>query len=170
MERLENLVGAFALTVADRLEVRRGSGMTPSDQASLVTLLAHPDRSVAWLGGVLGLTSSGATRLVDRLVGSGWVERSAGVDSRERRLRLTPSGREQAELALHERARILGEITGVLTAPERQQFELLLGKVVASSTEKLLPALQTCRLCDRKACTSDSQACPLEHTVDGADA
>ena len=61
MARLENLLGAAALTVTDLrpLSARRGA---------LLTLLTHPGRPVAWLGDVLALTSSGATRLVSRLV------------------------------------------------------------------------------------------------------
>lgn len=73
MGRLENLLGAQALALSDPLDAA-GSGAvarSASECAALVTLLAHPDESVSWLGGVLGLTSSGITRLVDRMVDAG---------------------------------------------------------------------------------------------------
>ena len=171
MNRLENLVGAFSLTVADRLvDQRRNHGLSASDQASLVTLLAYPDRPVSWLGGILGLTSSGATRLVDRLVGAGLVTRTAASDSRERRLRLTAAGKRRAATAVRQRNETLASSLEVLTAAERDQLEKLLDRLVSSLATSRQAGLQTCRLCDRKACTSGGRECPLHHTVPGGDA
>src|SRR3954468_20353822 len=97
MGRLENLLGACSLTVADRLAASgRHEGLSASDQAALVTLLTYPDRTVSFLGEVLALTSSGPTRLVDRLVSAGWVARAPGDDTRQRRLRLTEAGEDIA--------------------------------------------------------------------------
>ena len=166
MSRLENLVGAFSLTVADRLvDETNTRGLSASDHAALVTLLAHPDRPVSWLGEVLGLSSSGATRLVDRLVAAGLVTRTAASDSRERRLRLTASGRRRATTALRARNETLASSIEVLTAAERDELENLLGRLVSSLTTGRQPALHTCRLCDRDACASGGHACPLDHTV-----
>ena len=61
MARLENLLGAQALALTDRLlaaEGGRSPDDSPSARAALVTLLANPDKPVSWLGAVLGLTSS----------------------------------------------------------------------------------------------------------------
>jgi len=166
MSRLENLVGAFSLTVADRLvDETNTRGLSASDHAALVTLLAHPDRPVSWLGEVLGLTSSGATRLVDRLVAAGLVTRTAASDSRERRLRLTASGRRRATAALRARNETLASSIEVLNEAERDELENLLSRLVSSLTTDRQPALQTCRLCDRDACASGGNACPLDHTV-----
>jgi DNA-binding MarR family transcriptional regulator len=169
MNRLENLLGAFSLTVADRL-VGGGAGMSASEHAALVTLLTHPDRPVSWLGDVLGLSSSGATRLVDRLVGSGWVVRTPASDSRERRLRLTRRGRARARAALRERHETLTSSISSLTPAEREVLEQLLDRLVAGLASSRQPALQTCRLCDRDACASGGLECPLAHTVSDADA
>lgn len=61
--RLENLLGAQSLALADRLMSGAGesigAGVSGSEYAALATLLAHPGRTVGWLGEVLGLTSSG---------------------------------------------------------------------------------------------------------------
>jgi DNA-binding MarR family transcriptional regulator len=166
MHRVENLQGALSLTVADRLRgVGAGRGMSASEQGALVTLLAHPDRPVAWLGEVLGLTSSGVTRLVDRLVEKGWATRSPGLDARQRRLRLTASGTRRARALNQDRELVLSQALAVLSAGERVELERLLEKVVGALTSDPLPALQTCRLCDRDACRSAGEPCPLDHTV-----
>ncbi len=168
MSRLENLVGAFSLTVADRLvDETNTRGLSASDHAALVTLLAHPDRTVSWLGEVLGLSSSGATRLVDRLVGAGLATRTAASDSRERRLRLTAAGRRRAATAVRARHQTLASSIEVLTAAERDQLEHLLDRLVSDLTTARQPALTTCRLCDRDACTSGGRECPLQHTAPG---
>ena len=167
MSRLENLVGAFSLTVADRLvDETNTRGLSASDHAALVTLLAHSGRPVSWLGEVLGLSSSGATRLV----AAGLVTRTAASDSRERRLRLTASGRRRATTALRARSETLASSIEVLTAAERDELENLLGRLVSSLTRARQPALHTCRLCDRDACASGGRACPLDHTVPVEDA
>jgi len=169
MPRLENLLGAWSLTVTDRMaDIGRASGVSATDQAALVTMLAHPDHPVSWLGDVLGLTSSGATRLVDRLVASGWVARSPGDDTRQRRLRLTRSGSALAGKLVGARGSVLAESLAGLGAGDRARLEGILERLVGSSTPDLLPAMRTCRLCDRKACRSDDHECPLDHVVPGS--
>ncbi len=165
MGRLETLLGAWSLTVADRLgAVGREAGLSASDQAAMVTLLAYPDRTVSWLGDVLALTSSGATRLVDRLVKAGWVVRSPGGDTRQRRLRLTEDGEVLAQRVLRSRHDVLTECLAPLDDRVRGQLERALERMVGASTGSLLPALRTCRLCDRSACRSSGHECPLDHT------
>lgn len=165
MPRLENLVGAWSLTVADRLAASgRRAGLSTSDQAALATLLAHPGETVSWLGEVLALTSSGATRLVDRLVAAGWVTRSPGPDSRQRRLSLTADGEDLARRVVREREEVLAASLADLGGDERAALERTLEHLVGTSTAALGPALRTCRLCDRSACWSAGQACPLAHT------
>jgi DNA-binding MarR family transcriptional regulator len=166
MARVENLLGALSLTMADRLRgVGAGHGMSASEQASVVTLHAHPDRPVSWLGEVLGLTSSGVTRLVDRLVDRGWVTRSPGSDARQRRLRLTASGTKRARALLREREAMLADAIAPLTGAERADLETLLDRMVGALAVELMPTMHTCRLCDRTACRSGGEACPLDHTL-----
>jgi DNA-binding MarR family transcriptional regulator len=163
MARLENLLGAYALAVADGLV--SAAGASASEGAALVTLLAHRGQTVGWLGEVLSLTSSGATRLVGRLDAAGWLVRSAGPDARERRLDLTVAGRQRAGEILEARHSALERSLAVLTAPDREHLEGLLGKVLAAVADERLPALRVCRLCDRSACRAAGQACPLQHTA-----
>ena len=166
MDRLTNLLGAQALAVSDLLlGAERGSREAVSERAALVTLLAHPGRPVSWLGAVLGLTSSGVTRLVDRLVAAGWVSRTPGTDARSRRLALTVEGRERAEAVLRDRRAALADVLAPLSAPDRAELERLLQLLVGSLADARPRALQVCRLCDRAACASGAAECPLEHTV-----
>ncbi|WP_173123766.1 MarR family winged helix-turn-helix transcriptional regulator [Kibdelosporangium persicum] len=165
MSRLENLLGAQSLALADRLLAAdvgpAGTGLPGSDRAALVTLLAHPGQTVRWLGDVLGLTSSGGTRLVDRLVAAGLVTRTAGGDARQRQLRLTRSGTVRARAVLRARQAVLSEVLATLTEEERHHLEELLAKIVHGLAATRMPALRVCRMCDREACDQ----CPLQHTV-----
>lgn len=170
MGRLENLLGAQALAVTDRLLTADGDGdstLSASERAALVTLYTYPDHLVSWLGGVLGLTSSGITRLVDRLETAGWVTRTTGSDARCRRVGLTPAGRSRAHAALHARNAAMAELLGPLSEPDRRELERLFELLVGSLAETRLPALQVCRLCDRSACAGEGKKCPLAHTDTG---
>ena len=163
MARLENLLGVQALALADRM----AAGSQPSESAALVTLLAHPDHGVGWLSDVLGLTDSGATRLVDRLVDEGLLRRQPGIDGRTRTLRLTAAGTRRAHRILAARQRELEHVLAPLSSAERRTFEQLLDKVVAGLADDRTAGLRTCRLCDRDACRAGEAACPLQHTVPG---
>lgn len=167
MGRLENLLGAWSLNVVDRLgAVGREAGLSASEQAAVVTLLAHPDHTVSWLGDVLALTSSGATRLVDRLVRAGWVVRSPGGDARQRRLRLTEDGVVVAQRVVRSREDVLTQCLAPLDGRARGELEHALELLVLASTGSLLPALRACRLCDRSACRSTGHDCPLDQVRD----
>jgi DNA-binding MarR family transcriptional regulator len=171
MARLENLLGAQALALSDRLDAAGSEAVarSASECAALVTLLAHPGESVSWLGGVLKLTSSGITRLVDRLVDAGWVTRTAGADARSRRVRLTPTGRNRAKAVLDARRAAMADAVDALSGRDRDELERLLGVLVGRLARNRLPALRVCRLCDRTACASGGRECPLEHTVPPGD-
>jgi DNA-binding MarR family transcriptional regulator len=160
--RLENLAGAFALALTDRL---LGAGPespgSASERAALVTLHAHADRSVSWLGQVLGLTSSGVTRLVDRLEAGGWVTRAPGSDARSRQLTLSAAGRDRARAVLRARAEATAGAVSGLSEADRAEFERLLGLVVRGLAVDVSGAMRVCRLCDRGACASGGSGCPL---------
>jgi DNA-binding MarR family transcriptional regulator len=167
MSRLENLLGAHALALADRLGSGAAGATGPpaasSERAALVTLLAHPGRTAGWLGEVLGLTSSGVTRLVDRLEAAGWVLRGAGADGRRRPLELTPAGTGSARAILADRQAALGRVVDVLSAAEREQLEALLDKMMTGLTVDPTAALRLCRLCDRAACRGADGRCPVPY-------
>ena len=81
LDRAGNLLGAFTLAVADRAAdaVGDAAGQTGAAAAALSALYHFLDApSVDRLRTVLGLTPSGAVRLVDRLAAAGYVERGPG--------------------------------------------------------------------------------------------
>jgi DNA-binding MarR family transcriptional regulator len=160
--RLENLLGAFALALTDRLlSAGPASPASVSERAALVTLHTHADRPVSWLGQVLGLTSSGVTRLVDRLVAGGWVTRAPGSDARSRQLTLSAAGQDQARAVLRARAEAVAGAVRGLSEADRAELERLLGLLVRGLAADTSEALRVCRLCDRGACASEGLGCPL---------
>jgi hypothetical protein len=114
---------------------------------------------------VLGLTSSGVTRLVDRLVEARWVTRTAGEDARRRELSLTRAGTRRAHAILAGRQDVLSSVLDRLSPHEQAVLEGLLDKVVTGLADDRFVALHVCRLCDRSACSAAGRACPLQHTV-----
>src|ERR687895_67620 len=75
--RAANLLGALALDAAGALEAATKPvvGQAGAAAAALVTIAAHPGRSIERLRAPLGLSQPGAVRLVERLANLGWVER-----------------------------------------------------------------------------------------------
>src|SRR3954470_16889681 len=95
-ERLANLLGALTLELAHAQEAATAAvvGQTGAASAALVVIAAAPGRTIEELRRPLGLTQPGATRLVERLVRAGWVERGEAAGRRGLRLTLTDAGRE----------------------------------------------------------------------------
>jgi MarR family transcriptional regulator, negative regulator of the multidrug operon emrRAB len=94
-----NALGALALEVARRLQ-EAGEAASPhgaSVRAALTALHGLTGgQSIDALRRVIGLTHSGAVRLVDRLAAAGLAERRVGADGRAVALQLTPEGRRAA--------------------------------------------------------------------------
>src|SRR3954471_5710461 len=69
-ERRANLLGAFALALADRLraETEAAVGHSGAAAAALVTIVQFPGRTVEFLRRAVGLSHPAAVRVVDRLV------------------------------------------------------------------------------------------------------
>jgi MarR family transcriptional regulator, 2-MHQ and catechol-resistance regulon repressor len=124
VETVRRLETAFAATITGdsglplpTFEVLLRLGRSPGDQLTM-SELAHQ----------LGVTSGGATRLVDRVSDVGLVERRAcTTDRRVHHVRLTPEGRERLEQALAgHRADLARELTARLSADERDRLDDLL--------------------------------------------
>src|ERR1700730_15865640 len=91
--RLANIVNALALALADRMQdaAEGAAGQSASAPSALVALHEFLDHgTMDQLRQVIGLTPSGAVRLVDRLVRAGHVAREPGADKRSVALVLTP--------------------------------------------------------------------------------
>jgi MarR family transcriptional repressor of emrRAB len=177
--RLTNLVGALTLALTDRMrEATEGAAgnaaAAPSALVALYEFLGHG--SMDQLRRAVGLTPSGAVRLVDRLVQQGYAERQPGSDGRSVALVLTPRGRGAARRVLAARAAALESTLVALSPAERKSLteisERLLGAVVR---QRLADREQghdpsggwLCRLCDVDACGRRQGACPAAKSAQG---
>jgi len=163
-EQAENLVGALALALGDRMQeaVTAASGQAASSAAALSALRQFDiDPSVDLLGRILGLTSSGTVRLVDRLAAAGLVRRDVGGDGRVTTVRLTTAGRRAAARVTAARAAVLGAALRTLSPEERQQLGWLAGRVLAGMVRPPGAVRWTCRLCDTGACQRAAGHCPV---------
>jgi MarR family transcriptional repressor of emrRAB len=163
-----NVLGALSLVVADQMSdaVAAAGGQSQTAAAALSALDHFRDGcSIDTLRRMLGLTSSGTVRLVDRLEGAGHVRRRAGPDARTASIRLTASGRRAAARVTAARAAVLEEALSALSSRERQTLARLtsrmLGGVVRRKLAREAQATRwICRLCDPGACGRDDGACP----------
>jgi DNA-binding MarR family transcriptional regulator len=165
---LANVLGAFALAVDDRaaLAVAQAGGLTGTDAAAVSALYHFLDRpTLDRLRAVLGLTHSGAVRLVDRLSDAGLVTREPGMDGRSRSVRLTPAGREAAEAMTAARAATLTELIRGLSTRQRSDLTVLLAQLMAGVVAGKDGGAWICRLCDTTACGRAEGRCPTANAA-----
>jgi DNA-binding MarR family transcriptional regulator len=147
---LPNALGALSLAVEDRVQdaMATVAGHGASGPAALVALDGEAGgRSIDTLRRILGITHSGAVRLVDRLSGAGLLERRLGADARTVALHLTPQGRRLARRVLAAREAALEQVLAPLSAAQRSQLESLLRAMVEP-----LEDARMCRKCDTNRC------------------
>lgn len=164
LDRAANLAGALALVIADQMAdaESEAAGRSDSAPAALSALLHFLERpSVDLLRQVLGLTSSGTVRLVDRLQESGFVEHGPGHDGRSTSVSLTESGQDAAQRVSQARAAVLERALAVLTPDERADFEQLTGKVLMGLMRGPGATRWICRLCDVGVCRGTEGGCPV---------
>jgi len=159
-----NVVGALALVLSDQVTdaVAEAAGRSESAAAALSALLHFLDRpSVDLLRQVLGLTSSGTVRLLDRLEESGYVRREPGPDGRSTSVVLTEAGRLAAATVSQARAAVLQRSLEVLSPAERAAFTELAGKILVGRMRGPGATRWICRLCDIAGCRGALVGCPV---------
>jgi MarR family transcriptional repressor of emrRAB len=171
-DRLHNLLGAAALGLADsmRAATTAASGLDEAAATALVALLDFsPAGTVQRLSAALGLTHSGAVRLVDRLASAGHVVRRHGADGRSVTVSLTAKGGRHALAIRAARATALAAATEGMSPDAKAAFTAALEHVVTNLTQQRLafraagekPAGGAlCRLCDFAACGRPEGRCP----------
>jgi DNA-binding MarR family transcriptional regulator len=162
-----NLLGALALALSDQLEgaVTEAAGLAESDAIALSALHHFLDSpSVDLLAQVLGLSSSGTVRLVDRLETAGFARRTTGADGRITSVELTAAGRRRAVAVTEARSELMEQTLGTLTPAERRQFGELAGKILAGLVRPPGATRWTCRLCDLVDCGRPLGRCPVYET------
>jgi DNA-binding MarR family transcriptional regulator len=160
-----NLLGALALAVTDRMDeaLAQTVGRSETAAAALSALdqfLHGP--TVDKLAQVVGLTQSGAVRLVDRLERDGYVRREAGADARSITVTLTPAGSRIARRLRERRDDLLIDILHPLDAAEQQVLGELLGRLLVGMMREPGATRWGCRLCDLGACGRALGQCPIE--------
>jgi DNA-binding MarR family transcriptional regulator len=175
-ERLANLIGALVLTLDDRLrdatETAAGHGAAaPAALVALHEFLGHG--TMDQLRRAVGLTPSGAVRLVDRLEQSGYVERHASSDKRAVALVLTSSGRAAARRVRAARHTAIESALSELSTADRSSLTKITEKLLAVITRQRLTNREQgnepaggwiCRLCDFEACGRQHGTCPAATT------
>ena len=164
---IANWLGALSLAVTDRIErgardIMGHSGETP---AALVVIGYGPGMTNDKLRRILGLSHSGAVRLVDRLVSDRLVERRPGTDGREVALHLTAKGAATRKELLASRISAVASILDVLSASERKRLGELIRAVLARQDTSEMERFTICRMCDNRLCTS----CPLPTSLHDRD-
>jgi len=163
-DRTANLLGALVLAVGDRMDEATAGAAGHSDSApAALSALLHilKDPSIDLLRRVLGLTSSGTVRLVDRLEADGYVRRVAGRDGRQTAIVLTPAGRQAARKVARSRADVLEEALAPLRRSEREALDAAVSKILVSLMREPGAVRWTCRLCDTQTCGRYAGACPV---------
>jgi MarR family transcriptional regulator, negative regulator of the multidrug operon emrRAB len=173
--RLVNILGAFAVALADGIRdaAEAAAGMTGAAPAALVAL----DQFLAGcateeLAQVMGLTHSGAVRLVDRLVDAGLVERRPGRDARSGSIVLTARGRALSRQVALARAGAVEAVLEGLGDDSRGLVgltETLVANLTAVRLRAPAPPDQPrgwmCRLCDLESCGRPQGECPAANAA-----
>jgi DNA-binding MarR family transcriptional regulator len=170
-EQAANLLGALSAAVSDRVQeaVTDAAGGALNDATALSALLHFlDDPRIDQLAQVLGLTSSGTVRLVDRLERLGLAERSAGSDARATTIALTAAGRARAEEASGARTALLTRALAPLSPEERDHLGELAGKILVGIMRPSGPSGWMCRLCDTGRCRRPEGHCPVANAATGA--
>lgn len=172
-QRLANLVGAWALAVADRLEAATAAAAGRGGRAPAALVALHEfagGGTIDDLSRVLGLTHSAAVRLVDALVDDGHVVRRYRTgDRRSVALALTPSGRAAARRIIQARAQAVDATLDGLSDAQRRSMTKLVERLTGDVAALRLEARRQgatpsggwlCRLCDFDACGRAEGRCP----------
>ena len=174
-DRLGNLLAALALGLGERATsaMESATGLSGSAPSALLALRQFLDGcNVTQLAAVVGLTHSGAVRLVAHLENTGHVRRTHLADRRQVNVLLTPRGEHAAAAAAAGRLRAIADVTQALAPDERQQLEPL----IATALERLVAIrlrerahgsahAWLCRTCDFAACDRDNGRCPAANAA-----
>jgi len=163
-----NVLGAVALAVANQIQVTvtPAGGRSDSAAAALSALYHFPGHlTVDQLRQVLGLTHSGAVRLVDRLAGAGLVKRAPGADRRSRSVRLTAAGRRAAHRVSEGRIAYLSSLLAGMSPAETGALDELLGRVMGRVVQHKHSGAWICRMCHLQACGRAAGNCPAANAA-----
>jgi MarR family transcriptional regulator, negative regulator of the multidrug operon emrRAB len=158
---LANWTGALAGAV-EAVVAQGPAQLQGSDAAALLTCSYFPDVTIGELGESLGLSGSGAVRLVDRLELAGLARRRTGP-GRSVTVRPTANGRRCAARLQEQRLEAISRLLSPLTLKEQGELAKLLDKVLYGALFADQQARRVCRFCDHARC--DDGACPIGRSL-----
>jgi DNA-binding MarR family transcriptional regulator len=168
-DRGANLLGSLSLALSDRISDAISAAAEQSDRpgsetaAEALSALHHflDGPSIDRLRTVLGLTSSGTVRLVDRLVSAGHVERGRGEDGRSTVVRLTDQGQRAARRVSDAREAVLVDALAALSPEQHEALESLTGTLLVGLLRGPGATRWSCRLCNTGVCGVATRECPV---------
>lgn len=175
--RLANLLGALSTGLTDGIHESTvaAAELEGAAPAALIALLDFsPSGSVHALSQLVGLTHSGAVRLVDRLVAAGYAERGPGRNARSLKVTLTPTGTAAAHRVRAARHNAITRTIGQLSDSQRATLTELCESLISELTQQRLEQRAAggtpaggalCRMCDFSACGRDHGSCPAAQTA-----
>lgn len=167
-ETHRNAFSALMLQIADATDeaIRDAVDLSGRELAALVLVRNRPGCNVNWLHARLGLTQSGAVRLLDRLQSVGLIERTRTAGHREVRLTATAPGDRVVAQGTAARAHAIDRRLAGLGPVERDTFLALAARALARQSRSRDEGDEACRLCDWRVCTPD---CPMDDAVGAPD-
>lgn len=177
--RLDNLLVSLSLNLAEEAAaaLERTSGLAGRAAVALLALEEFlGDAHVGRLADVLGLTHSGAVRLVTLLEAEELAQRVTGADRRRVQVRLTARGRRRARASRAARDAVVRAATSGLDTDEVATLEGLLARLVEARVSARVehrlagksadkPGGWWCRTCDFAACGRPEGRCPAQLTA-----
>lgn len=113
------------------LALMNQAGLTMAQMVALYVLDFKGPQSVSTIAAFLNLSPAATSHLVDRLVTGGFVGRTEDqTDRRQKRIAITPTGRNLAARVHQERAREFESALALLSPELQKQFATVLGRVV----------------------------------------
>ncbi|MDV2989755.1 MAG: MarR family transcriptional regulator [Dehalogenimonas sp.] len=124
--------------MAPDTQAAAGEGLAHSQWLALHLVSENEGIGIKELAGLLGITSSAATQLVESLVCKGLLTRQQSLDDRRALiLSLPEASRQQVEAVRQQRLEQLNQVFGVLDDAEFEILSCLVDKIVNSkNTEK----------------------------------
>jgi DNA-binding MarR family transcriptional regulator len=168
LQHTANLLGALALSLHDRTSaaIADVTGQGETGAAALSALGQFLDQpTIGTVDQVLGLSPSGAVRLIDRLEADGYLRRAPGSDGRSRSVRLTRSGKAAAARVAEARAQALEGALSSLSDRERQDLDRLASRLLVGLMRGPGARRWMCRLCDMTACGREEGRCPVANAA-----
>ena len=178
--RQANLLAVLALGINDgvRRAEEAAAGHGAAAPAALVALNEFlGGASIDELRQVVGLTPSGAVRLIDKLSEAGLTRRGPGRDGRSVAVTLTHRGTAAAKRVLAARRRVSETALAGLSPSEQEALTPLLERLLQQLTSRRLaerasgkspPGGWLCRSCDFSACGRRKGGCPVAGVTQSA--